>query len=233
MLHIPDQKPLSMSEHIDIDLYQPLHRGFRARGLTDDDIAHHLKNAGGPSEADSKWWAAVRKQFKVSAPPRSDECVCGHKIIKQKYVFCTRTKEVFVCGSSCVKSFLPEEARGKWCLLCQKAHQNRTTDLCNECRVDHCDECFRPVNPAYSHCYTCNLKSMHPDDATAVAKPTYLRKSARNAGRTYLNVPYAEKDEAKRMGARWDPQRRRWYARKGHSSEKALLERRPTWKPSR
>lgn len=28
----------------------------------------------------------------------------------------------------------------------------------------------------------------------------------------WLDVPYAEKDEAKALGARWDPQARRWYA---------------------
>lgn len=29
--------------------------------------------------------------------------------------------------------------------------------------------------------------------------------------RTNLQVPFAEKDEAKRLGARWDPARRVWY----------------------
>lgn len=29
--------------------------------------------------------------------------------------------------------------------------------------------------------------------------------------RTNLRVPFAEKDEAKRLGARWDPGRRLWY----------------------
>jgi hypothetical protein len=30
--------------------------------------------------------------------------------------------------------------------------------------------------------------------------------------RAWLDVPYAEKDEARRSGARWDPEARRWYA---------------------
>ena len=30
--------------------------------------------------------------------------------------------------------------------------------------------------------------------------------------RTYLDVPFLEKDEAKALGARWDPQRRQWWA---------------------
>ncbi len=29
--------------------------------------------------------------------------------------------------------------------------------------------------------------------------------------RVYLNVPYDEKDEAKSLGARWDPDRQQWY----------------------
>lgn len=27
----------------------------------------------------------------------------------------------------------------------------------------------------------------------------------------FLDVPYHEKDEAKRLGARWDPEVRKWY----------------------
>ena len=29
--------------------------------------------------------------------------------------------------------------------------------------------------------------------------------------RTYLKVPFAEKDEAKALGARWEPARKSWY----------------------
>ena len=33
--------------------------------------------------------------------------------------------------------------------------------------------------------------------------------------RFYLAVPYAQKDEAKGLGARWDPTRKRWYVPEG------------------
>ena len=29
--------------------------------------------------------------------------------------------------------------------------------------------------------------------------------------KTYLNCPFAEKDEAKALGARWDAQKKKWY----------------------
>ena len=30
----------------------------------------------------------------------------------------------------------------------------------------------------------------------------------------FLNVPYGDKDEAKRLGARWNPELKRWYVQK-------------------
>lgn len=42
--------------------------------------------------------------------------------------------------------------------------------------------------------------------------------------RTYLAVPFVEKDLAKGMGARWDPEAKKWYA---PNSEKPLIERWP------
>lgn len=31
------------------------------------------------------------------------------------------------------------------------------------------------------------------------------------SSKTYLNVPYAEKDDAKKLGARWDASNKKWY----------------------
>ncbi len=41
-------------------------------------------------------------------------------------------------------------------------------------------------------------------------------------GRIYLNVPYSEKEDAKALGARWDGDRKLWYAPYG---EKSLIEK--------
>lgn len=42
------------------------------------------------------------------------------------------------------------------------------------------------------------------------AKPRQAT-AAHGSGRAYLDVPFAEKDHAKALGARWDPRARRWY----------------------
>lgn len=44
-------------------------------------------------------------------------------------------------------------------------------------------------------------------------------------GRTYLAVPFAEKDEAKAMGAKWDKEAKAWYAPEGVSIEASGLDR--------
>jgi hypothetical protein len=36
---------------------------------------------------------------------------------------------------------------------------------------------------------------------------------------TFLNVPYAEKDQARALGARWNPTRKRWYVPDGVALE--------------
>jgi hypothetical protein len=36
---------------------------------------------------------------------------------------------------------------------------------------------------------------------------------------TFLNVPYAEKDQARELGARWNPARKRWYVPPGVALE--------------
>jgi hypothetical protein len=44
-----------------------------------------------------------------------------------------------------------------------------------------------------------------------VEHSTPSQPASGTTGRAYLDVPYAEKDAAKALGARWDPKARRWY----------------------
>lgn len=44
-----------------------------------------------------------------------------------------------------------------------------------------------------------------PPASAAAQRPSQPQRAV-----TVLNVPFAEKDEAKQLGARWDPKRRKW-----------------------
>jgi hypothetical protein len=49
-----------------------------------------------------------------------------------------------------------------------------------------------------------------------IVVPAATARPAPGAPRvTMLKVPYAEKDEAKQLGARWDPKRKKWYVPQG------------------
>lgn len=47
----------------------------------------------------------------------------------------------------------------------------------------------------------------------------YCKESSNDAAMVFLTVPYAEKDAAKTLGARWNPTRRRWYVPDGVATE--------------
>lgn len=51
------------------------------------------------------------------------------------------------------------------------------------------------------------------DNAAPRSSPAAASPSGRAV--TVLNVPFAEKEEAKQLGARWDPKRRKWYVPAG------------------
>lgn len=36
--------------------------------------------------------------------------------------------------------------------------------------------------------------------------------------KTYLSVPFSEKEEAKSLGAKWDPEKKQWYAPYGEEN---------------
>lgn len=47
--------------------------------------------------------------------------------------------------------------------------------------------------------------------AIGVESCPYSEKKSSSKKKMYLNVPYSEKDEAKKMGARWDVKNKKWY----------------------
>ncbi len=53
----------------------------------------------------------------------------------------------------------------------------------------------------------------HEDEALRqqASRQRRVRRSLVGKVRQYLNVPYEEREQAKAMGAKWDPERKKWY----------------------
>ncbi|HEY0060790.1 MAG TPA: DUF5710 domain-containing protein [Telluria sp.] len=75
---------------------------------------------------------------------------------------------------------------------------------------------FQPLSPEFAR-----AMQEHVPPAEAATSPGKSALPGKGAGRPaatvkegvlYLVVPFAEKDEAKRLGARWDAAARKWYA---------------------
>lgn len=72
-----------------------------------------------------------------------------------------------------------------------------------------------------------SIGNMHADRLASQASSysgTTNAAVAASPARQYLNVPYTKKDEAKRMGARWDKTKKRWYVMETHPSASNLTE---------
>jgi hypothetical protein len=62
------------------------------------------------------------------------------------------------------------------------------------------------------------VESSAPEIQFTSAAPKPAVANRPNAGKTFLKVPYAEKDAAKSLGARWDAGKRKWYVPAGIDS---------------
>ena len=62
-------------------------------------------------------------------------------------------------------------------------------------------------------------------DSAANSPGPEPKKEAKEPTRVYLKVPYGQKEQAKALGARWDPGRRLWYipGRVRHPQREELL----------
>lgn len=54
-------------------------------------------------------------------------------------------------------------------------------------------------------------ENMHKDFTSTGKKAKEEQESKKSAGRNYLNVPFAQKEEAKKHGAKWDSDKKKWY----------------------
>jgi hypothetical protein len=69
--------------------------------------------------------------------------------------------------------------------------------------------------PALNERLSAALAEARKGKGEAVAAKEQAKAEAASQPKTYLSVPFEEKDEAKRHGARWDSVRRQWYVTDG------------------
>lgn len=125
-------------------------KGLQEYNLTYEEIIeNNWHYCGGCSGRHLNYFKIYFKGKKL--PERSNECVCGHYIVKNCYI--TDGKQVLILGNCCIKKFIPKNSRT--CEKCGNPHKNRIVNRCNNCRKGLCDKCGKKCNVSYKMCYGC------------------------------------------------------------------------------
>lgn len=87
---------------------------------------------GGDSDRHATFWGRICVRFPdLKAPPQEEECYCGHRIVRNCYVYNPLAEPKFeVVGSCCIKRF----EKRRLCMTCKKPHSGKKYDDCPACR---------------------------------------------------------------------------------------------------
>ena len=121
----------------------------------EDFIKQNWKYAGGDKKQHYNY-------FKLSCPDlvlpeHKNECICGHHIVENCFIRKDDKKELLIVGNCCIKKFVEKQTRT--CKICNKPHQNRKVNKCNDCRIFFCDICDGKLYKSRKICWGCKRKN--------------------------------------------------------------------------
>jgi hypothetical protein len=176
-------------------------KGLKNYNLTIDDIENSgFKYCGGNKGRHLNYYKLIYGNREI--PYIIENCVCGHNIKENCYI--TNGDITLTLGICCIKKFLPGYKQGRTCEKCEKPHKNRICNTCNDCRnleeqIERKEKCNREQEE--------HRKQYERDQQKRKEK---YEKELKD--RIYLCVNYDKKDEAKQLGAKWDSEKKLWYA---------------------
>jgi len=113
------------------------------------------------------------------------------------------TKTYFALGSVCYKRF----------------NEENDAEIYYHCKAKKCDGCHTPLVFKASKFTKNTSKSCNGNCFEC------FEKNKEELKRVYLKVNYDDKDDAKIMGARWNPEKKQWYAPNNSAKYKALIDK--------
>lgn len=109
--------------------------------LTYEEFNANYKYGGGDF---GSHWTYYQKHMKFKLPNNELECVCGHKIQHNCFMYNEVEDKCIIVGSFCIKRFAYN--KGRTCEVCGKSHRNSKYNRCNECKVKVCVKCKVPIS---------------------------------------------------------------------------------------
>jgi ribonuclease HI len=103
--------------------------------------------------------------------------------------------------------------------MCKKGWMNKGQDIPNREIVESAyDFCRKYPNIKFHHIAAHtglqdehSIGNDHADRLANLAIGVESCPYSKSKGKLYLNIPYSEKDEAKKLGAKWDSKKKKWF----------------------
>ena len=149
--------PSKMTDLPTTNLRRAFINGLSDYGLTPEAIKD-WKYCGGNTDSHLKYFKLLFPG--LGLPEYSNECVCGHAIVKNRYICDANGGDVLIIGSCCIDHFIPKRLRT--CSDCGNFHQSRKDNLCLPCRK------IREQKPE-RRCVVCNVVHKSRDDVNMCA----------------------------------------------------------------
>jgi len=97
---------------------------------------------------------------KRDPPEYQVECLCGHPIIENCWIYNKELDKVETVGNCCIRRCKGtndgenKNGKTKMCRNCNNPHKNKKTIYCNDCKDKCCLSCGE-VTKGYMYCYKC------------------------------------------------------------------------------
>jgi len=143
------------------------------------------------------------------------KCICTENSCKCLYIIRYKpTNTHFALGSICYQRFSSQSE--------EEFYLKFTAKKCKDCKTPLVYKIGKYIRntgkKCDGRCYDCFEK-----EEERIRED--INKRLKKDKRIYLNVSYADKDDAKSLGAWWDVENKKWYAPNNHSKFKALIDK--------
>lgn len=205
-------------------------KNLKKLDITFEEFQNDFRRAGGYNPNDERKDAILKREWEQTfknkeRPTHVNHCLCNHYIEDNRYIKHFKNNDtILILGSCCIKRFM--KYCSKMCEICDKPHKNRKDNKCNKCRNKAiCPDCNEIYKLNY---YKDNLKCNNCENKIETysknkMEPMVIQKNFDESKRIYLKVKFEQKDDAKKLGAFWDAEKKQWYAR--NNMLKELIEK--------
>lgn len=96
--------------------------------------------------------------YKRKKPEYICDCICGHDITENCWIYNKNTDVIITVGNCCIKKFFgnifQKNGKIKKCRECGTSHKNKKSIYCNDCKDKYCLKCCKPAK-GYKYCFKC------------------------------------------------------------------------------